>query len=46
MTARIKLWWALRKRRSIRMAQGKRVKAGISAAQRRAWQRDPLRVSA
>lgn len=33
----------LAERRAIRMAQGRRVKHGISAAQRRRWQNDPLR---
>ena len=46
MMDRFKLWLALRKRREIRIAQGKRVKAGISAAQKRAWRNDPLRRSA
>ena len=43
MIARIKLWLALRKRKSIRIAEGNRVKAGQLVAQRKAWKLDPLR---
>lgn len=45
LIASIRLDAQLAKRRAIRIAQGKRIKAGISAAQRKAWAKDPLRVS-
>lgn len=44
--ASIKLNAQLAERRTVRMAQGRRVKAGISAAQRKRWQNDPLRRQA
>jgi hypothetical protein len=42
--ARLKLSYALYKRRKQRKLAGPRVSAGISAARKRAWRNDPLRV--
>lgn len=36
----------LAKRKAMRLVQSQRVKAGQSAAQRKAWAKDPLRVQA
>lgn len=46
MIARLKLSYALYKRRKQRKLAGPRVSAGISAAQRKAWANDPLRGQA
>jgi hypothetical protein len=42
MIARLKLSYALYKRRKQRKLAGPRVKSGISAARREAWRNDPL----
>jgi hypothetical protein len=46
MIARLKLSYALYKRRKQRKLAGPRVSAGISAARREAWRNDPLRRQA
>jgi len=43
MIARLKLSYALYKRRKQRKLAGPLVRAGISAARRKAWANDPLR---
>lgn len=42
MIARLKLWMALRKRKSARIRQQSEAKQRYWAEQRKAWQRDPL----
>lgn len=44
MIARIKFWLALRKRKTIRKEESKRVRQGKLAAQRERWANDPLRA--
>ena len=46
MIARVRLWLALRKRKSIRKVESERVRQGKLAAQRKRWANDPLRGAA
>lgn len=45
LTTRIKFEYRMWRRKAVRIIEGKRVSAGISAARRKQWANDPLRLS-